>query len=80
MHAQRNSAAARVGLTANDCQRPASYSTGVRRADTATATASRRAVAEYIEVFFNRKRHHSTLCYRTPAQAWADHRAARPAA
>ncbi len=34
---------------------------------------ARFAVAEYIEVFHNRKRLHSTLGYRTPAQAFADH-------
>ncbi len=38
------------------------------------------AVAEYIEVFYNRKRHHSTLGYRTPWQTWTEYRAARPAA
>lgn len=31
------------------------------------------AVAEYIEVFYNRQRPHSSLAYRTPAQAWDDH-------
>ena len=38
-----------------------------------TRARARFAVAEYIEVFYNRKRHHSTLGYRTPAQALADH-------
>lgn len=36
-------------------------------------TRARFAVMEYIEVFYNRKRRHSSLGYRTPAQAWADH-------
>ena len=30
------------------------------------------AIFEYIEVFYNRQRPHSSLGYRTPAQAWAD--------
>ena len=30
-------------------------------------------VAEYIEVFYNRKRKHSTIDYRTPAKVLADH-------
>ncbi len=34
---------------------------------------ARHAVAEYIELFYNRKRHHSTLDYRTPVQAWNDY-------
>jgi transposase InsO family protein len=38
-----------------------------------TRARARFAVAEYIEVFYNRKRHHSTLGYRTPAQALAEH-------
>lgn len=33
----------------------------------ATRARARLAVAEYIEVFYNRKRRHSTLGYRTPA-------------
>lgn len=45
-----------------------------------THARARHAVAEYIEVFYNRKRHHSTLGYRTPWQAWTEHCAARPAA
>lgn len=31
------------------------------------------AVAEYIEVFYNRQRPHSSLGYRTPARAWNDY-------
>ena len=38
-----------------------------------TRDRARFAVAEYIELFYNRKRHHSTLHYRTPAQVWAEH-------
>ena len=37
-----------------------------------THARARFAVADYIEVFYNRKRHHSTLGYRTPTQALAD--------
>jgi transposase InsO family protein len=38
-----------------------------------TRARARFAVAEYIEVFYNRKRHHSTLGYRTPAQTLAQY-------
>ena len=38
------------------------------------------AVADYNEVFYNRKRMHSTLGYRTPAQALHDYRSAAAAA
>jgi transposase InsO family protein len=39
----------------------------------ATRARARVKIAEYIEVDHNRRRLHSTLGYRTPAQAWADH-------
>jgi len=39
----------------------------------ATRAEARLAVAEYIEVYYNRQRPHSTLGYRTPAEAMADH-------
>ncbi len=38
-----------------------------------TRKKARLAVAEYIEVFYNRKRHHSTLGYRTPSEALQAH-------
>lgn len=37
-----------------------------------TRARARFAVAEYIELFYNRKRKHSTLNYRTPLQALTD--------
>jgi putative transposase len=40
-----------------------------------TRARARFAVAEYIEVFYNRQRLHSYLNYRTPAEALADHQA-----
>jgi transposase InsO family protein len=38
-----------------------------------TRPRARMAVAEYIEVFYNRQRPHSSLDYRTPSEAWTDH-------
>lgn len=38
-----------------------------------TRARARFVVAEYVEMFYNRKRKHSTLGYRTPAQALADY-------
>ena len=45
-----------------------------------TRARARFAVAEYIEVFYNRRRLHSTLNYRTPFEALTDHRQAATAA
>jgi putative transposase len=39
-----------------------------------TPDKARRAVAEYIEVFYNRTRLHSALGYKTPAEIAAEHR------
>lgn len=39
-----------------------------------TQQHARRAVAEYIEVFYNRQRIHSALGYRTPAEVATQHR------
>ena len=38
------------------------------------------AVAEYIELFYNRKRRHSSIGHRTPAKALNDYRTAAQAA
>ncbi len=46
----------------------------------ATQDRARLAVAEYIEVFYNRKRMQSSIGYRTPAQALHDYHSAAAAA
>jgi hypothetical protein len=38
-----------------------------------TRAGARFAVAEYIEIFYDRRRLHSTLGYRTPLEALIDH-------
>jgi putative transposase len=45
-----------------------------------TRARSRFAVADDIEVYYNRQRLHSTLGYRTPTQALTDHHRAATAA
>ena len=71
-----------VASSLESCQRPSAcrghehlprYNTPLKSEEPDTRARARFAVAEYIEVFYNRKRHHSTLGYRTPPQALADH-------
>jgi putative transposase len=45
-----------------------------------TRARARFGVAEYVEVFYNRRRLHSSLGYRTPHEALTDHRRAATAA
>jgi putative transposase len=45
-----------------------------------TRVRARFAVADYIEVFYNRQRMHSSLGYRTPTEALNSYRIAATAA
>jgi Integrase core domain len=45
-----------------------------------TRPGLRTAIFDFIEVFYNRQRRHSTLDYRTPADYEHHHQAAAPAA
>jgi transposase InsO family protein len=51
----------------------------VYRGTWASRADLRAAIFEYIEVFYNRRRLHSTLAYKTPAQVEAEYRNARAA-
>jgi putative transposase len=43
----------------------------VHRATFPTREAARRAIFEYVETFYNRRRRHSGVGFLTPAQAYA---------
>jgi putative transposase len=51
----------------------------VHRRSWTTRLDLRAALFEYIEVFYNRRRLHSTLGYKTPAQVETEHRLASAA-
>ena len=44
----------------------------VHRTRFRTRKEAKTALFEYIEIFYNRQRRHSSIAYRTPAQAWMD--------
>jgi putative transposase len=50
------------------------------RRDFPTRAQARSSVADYIEVFYNRRRLHSTLGYQTPAEALSNFQTAAAAA
>ncbi|OHV52383.1 hypothetical protein BCD48_44955 [Pseudofrankia sp. BMG5.36] len=52
----------------------------VHRTVFATRSLARRAIVRYIEVFYNRRRLHSGLGYRTPAEVHAEYDAQQAAA